>query len=392
MLRGRRVVLGVAGGVAAYKAAYLARRLIEADAEVRVVLTAGATRFIGVQTFRAITGDPVITSLFDAELPSPHTELARWADVIVVAPATANIIGKVANGLSGDALAATILAADVPVVMAPAMHTEMWEQPATARNIERLRADGRILVGPASGPLAGGDAGSGRMVEPEEIVDAVAALFPASLAGMTVLVTAGGTREAIDPVRYIGNRSSGKMGHAVAAEAARRGAAVTLISAARLPAPPGVELVAVESADDMANQTWERTPGTDVAVLAAAVADFRPKVAADTKLARTDGAPDILLEETPNVLRGVIERRPDTMTIVGFAAETGSLERAFHKAATYGVDLLVANDVSEAGSGFGTDTNRVTFIAPDGTTEELPHLTKSEVASRLWDRIEALRN
>ncbi len=389
-MRDRKILLGVAGGVAAYKAAYLARRLIEAGAEVSVVMTAGATKFIGEQTFRAITGRPVITDLFDAEFASPHTELARWCDAIVVAPATASIISKVANGQSGDALSATVLATDRPVILAPAMHTEMWEQPSTKRNIDILKNDGRVIIGPVSGPLAGGDSGTGRMVEPEQIVEAVADLFPETLAGVRVLVTAGGTREAIDPVRYIGNRSSGKMGYAIATEAQGRGADVVLVTSATLPIPHGVKAVAVESAEEMAHATWEMARLTDVAILAAAVADFRPADPAGTKLARMDGPPEIVLEETPNVLHGMVERVGKSVKVIGFAAETGSIERAFHKAATYGVDLLVANDVSEEGSGFGTDTNRVTFITPEGVAEPLPQLSKAEVASHLMDRVEAL--
>ena len=389
-MRGRRIVLGVAGGVAAFKAAYLARRLVEVGAQVRVVMTAGATQFIGEQTFRAITGFPVTTNLFGAALASPHTELAAWCEAIVVAPATANLISKVANGQSGDALSATILAADRPVLMAPAMHTEMWEQPATQRNVELLVADGRIIVGPVIGSLAGGDTGLGRMVEPDQIVEALAEVFPSSLSGVRVLVTAGGTREAIDPVRYIGNRSSGKMGYAVAAEAARRGAEVILVSSARMETPAGVAMVEVESAEEMAEAAWEWADRIDVAVLAAAVADFRPSKVADTKLSSKAGVPEIVLEETPNVLRGVVERVAEGARVVGFAAETGSIERAFHKAATYGVDLLVANDVAEPGSGFGTDTNRVTFIKPDGSAEALPEMSKGAVASHLLDRVESL--
>ncbi len=389
-MRDRKILLGVAGGVAAFKAAYLARRLIEAGAQVSVVMTKGATKFVGEQTFRAITRRPVITDLFGAELVSPHTELAAWCDAIVVAPATANLISKVANGQSGDALSATILATDRPVILAPAMHTEMWEQPSTVRNIDMLTMDGRIIVGPVSGPLAGGDSGAGRMVEPEEIMRTIAGLFPETMAGVRLLVTAGGTREAIDPVRYIGNRSSGKMGYAIASEAADRGADVVLITAASLPVPPSVRVVQVESAEEMAEATWGMAESIDVAIMAAAVADFRPVDPAETKLARTDGPPEIVLEETPNVLRGLVERAGDPVKVVGFAAETGSIERAFHKAATYGVDLLVANDVSEQGSGFGTETNRVTFITPDGDAEPLPQMSKAEVASHLMDRVEAL--
>ena len=231
-LAGRRLVLGISGGIAAYKAVYLARRFVEVGADVRSVMTSGALRFVGEQSLAGVTGRAVVTSLFGGIEVSPHTELAAWADAVVVAPATANVMAKVANGLADDALTTTVAAFDGPVVMAPAMHTEMWEQPATRRAVQLLKNDGRYLVGPVSGALAGGDTGPGRMAEPEEILLAAAAVFDASLSGLTVLVTAGGTREAIDPVRYVGNRSSGKMGHALAMEAARRGARVVLVTAA----------------------------------------------------------------------------------------------------------------------------------------------------------------
>lgn len=390
-LHGRRLVLGIAGGVAAFKAVYLARRLVEAGADVRAVMTKGSLEFVGAQSLAAVTGAPVITTLFGADSVSPHTELAQWADAMVVAPATANIIAKVANGVSDDALAATLLAFDGPVVMAPAMHTEMWEQPATQRNMDTLKADGRTIVGPVEGALAGGDTGPGRMVEPEEIVAATAGVFDQSFGGLAVIVTAGGTREAIDPVRYLGNRSSGKMGHAVAAAAAKRGARVTLVTTSGLEAHPGVEVVPVESAEEMAGEVWARADSAQVVILAAAVADFRPADAAAQKLQRTDGPPEVTLEPTPNVLTGTVERRTPDMTIVGFAAETGSLERAMTKATTYGVDLLVANDVAAEGSGFGTDTNAVTLIKPDGSAETLELMPKAEVAESILDRVAEIR-
>ena len=392
-LYGRRLLLGVSGGIAAYKSVYLARRLVEAGAEVRTVMTSGALRFVGEQTLAAVTGSQVITSLYGATEVSPHTELARWADALVVAPATANVLAKVANGLSDDALTATIAAFEGPVVMAPAMHSEMWRQPAVRRNVQTLKNDGRHLVGPVSGALAGGDSGVGRMVEPEEIVLAAAGVFDTSLAGLTVLVTAGGTREAIDPVRYVGNRSSGKMGHALAEEAAARGARVILVTTAPGVVLPGpVEIVPVESAQDMACEVWSRAPVMDVAVLAAAVADFRPVDVAGAKLARTDGPPRVVLEPTPNVLAGLVERIGAGVTVVGFAAETGSLDRAVRKAASYGVDFLVANDVTLPGSGFGTDTNQVSIIFPDGRQEVLELMSKRGVAAEVWSRVSDLRS
>ena len=393
-LHGRQLVLGVSGGIAAYKAAYLARRLSEAGAQLRAVMTGGALRFLGEQTMAAITGHPVVTTLFGSGQagPSPHTELARWADALVVAPATANVLAKVAAGMADDVLTATVAAFDGPVVLAPAMHTEMWQQPATARNVRQLLEDGRRLVGPAEGALAAGDTGVGRMVEPEEIVACVSGVFDNSLSGLTVLVTAGGTREAIDPVRYVGNRSSGKMGHELAAEAARRGARVVLVTTTTPPdLPETVEVVAVESAEDMARQVWARVEGLDAAVLAAAVADFRPVDVAGTKLARTDGPPRIVLEPTPNVLAGLVERAGPATTIVGFAAETGGVERAVRKAATYGADFVVANDVTSPGSGFGTDTNQVTIISAAGERTPMELMTKREVAGAIWSRVARLR-
>ncbi len=393
-LHGRRLVLGISGGIAAYKAAYLARRLHEAGSQVRTVMTGGALRFLGEQTMAAITGHPVVSTLFGSDRagPSPHTELARWADAVVVAPATANVVAKIANGLADDALTATVAAFDGPVVLAPAMHTEMWQQPATARNIRILEEDGRCLVGPVAGALAAGDSGMGRMVEPEEILASVAGVFDDSLRGLTVLVTAGGTREAIDPVRYVGNRSSGKMGHELAMEAARRGAGVVLVTTTTPPdMPHSVEVVPVESAEDMARQVWERASTLDVAVLAAAVADFRPSGVADTKLARSDGPPRIVLEPTPNVLAGLVERVEPGTTIVGFAAETGGVDRAVRKATTYGVDFVVANDVTSPGSGFGTDTNEVTIISAEGQRTPLAMMTKRDVAGAIWSRVTELR-
>ncbi|MYC84150.1 MAG: bifunctional phosphopantothenoylcysteine decarboxylase/phosphopantothenate--cysteine ligase CoaBC [Acidimicrobiia bacterium] len=393
-LHGRHLVLGISGGIAAYKTAYLARRLQEAGSQVRTVMTGGALRFLGEQTMAAINGHPVVTTLFGSDQagPSPHTELARWADALVVAPATANVVAKVANGLADDALTATVAAFDGPVVLAPAMHTEMWQQPATARNIRLLEEDGRCLVGPVVGELAAGDSGMGRMAEPDEILAAVAGVFDDSLSGLRVLVTAGGTREAIDPVRYVGNRSSGKMGHEVALEAARRGAGVVLVTTTTPPDMPGsVEVVQVESAEEMAHQVWARASTLDVAVMAAAVADFRPAGAAGTKLARSDGPPRIVLEPTPNVLAGLVERVEPGTTVVGFAAETGSVDRAVRKATTYGVDFVVANDVTSPGSGFGTDTNQVTIISAEGERTPLEMMTKRDVAGAIWSRVTELR-
>ena len=378
--------------MAAYKAAYLARRLTEAGAEVRAVMTPAALRFLGEQTLAAVTGRKVMTELFGDDRVSPHTELARWAEAVAVAPATANLLAKIAHGLADDALTAVVAAFAGPVLLAPAMHTEMWEQPSTRRNVALLEEDGRRLVGPTAGELAAGDRGMGRMAEPEDILSATAALFDRSLAGMTVLVTAGGTREALDPVRYLGNRSSGKMGVELAREAARRGARVVLVTAAPPPAASsGMEIVPVESAGDMAEAVWARAGDIDAAALAAAVADFRPVRSAERKLDREAGPPSITLEPTPNVLAGLVERVGEGTTVVGFAAEVGGFERAVRKASSYGVDLLVANDVASPGSGFGSDTNAVRFITPAGDVETLPVMSKRSVASAIWSRVSALR-
>ncbi len=391
MLAGRRVVLGVSGGVAAYKSAYLARRLIERGAVVRTVMTESATQFLGPATLAAITGEQPVVDLFDADDVSPHTSLGRWADAMVIAPATAATLARLANGLADDAVTASVLATAAPVVVAPAMHTEMWGHPATVANVERLRSFGYHIVGPLSGSLAGGDIGIGRLADPDRIADAVAGVLPGGpLTGVGVVVTAGGTREPIDTVRYLGNRSSGKMGNALAKAAARRGATVTLVTAGPGIEHPRVTVVAVETAREMAEAAWTASQGADVAVMAAAVADFRPTAVIEGKLRRTEGPPVIDLEATPDILGGIaaMDNRP---FLVGFAAEVGGLDEAIAKAQRKGVDLLVANDVSAPGSGFGTETNQVTIVLPDGGTEPWSLMSKNEVAERLWDRIAELR-
>ncbi|MFH1104053.1 MAG: bifunctional phosphopantothenoylcysteine decarboxylase/phosphopantothenate--cysteine ligase CoaBC [Actinomycetota bacterium] len=392
MLAGRRIVLGVTGGVAAFKSAYLARRLVEAGASVRTIMTHAATEFLGPQTMAAITGTPPAIELFGADEVSPHTAMAAWADAIVIAPATAATLSRLAAGASDDLLVATVVAFSGPVLVAPAMHTEMWEHPATRRNLAILRGDGVHVVGPVAGALAGGDEGPGRMVEPDEIVAALEnVLGEGTLAGWDVLVTAGGTREPIDPVRYVGNRSSGKMGNAIALEAAERGATVLLVTTMPAPAHPRIRVQAVETANEMADVVWKAAREADVAVLAAAVADFRPEHALGTKVRRADGVPDLRLTATPDILAGVTAMDPRPF-LVGFAAETGPASGAAAKAASKEVDLLVANDVTASGSGFGTDTNAVTVFGRDGSSEAWPMMSKQAVAARLWDRIVALRS
>ncbi len=397
VLAGRRVVLGVTGGIAAYKAVEICRRLVDLGAHVIPVLTDGALRFVGASTFSALASEPVHTSLFDDADPIPHTRLGRTADVVLVAPATARLLGLYAGGLSGDLLTATLLATRAPVVVAPAMHTEMWEHPAVRRNVATLRGRGVAVVEPESGRLAGGDVGEGRLAAPESIVAAVVAAVAGGrdLAGVRVLVTAGGTREPIDAVRSITNRSSGKMGHAVVEAAHRRGAAVTLVTTVERPVPPGVERIEVETAEQMAGAVLDRAPSADVVVMAAAVADFRPKAPFPAKLKKRDGLPEIVLEPTPDILAALGEAKRPGQVLVGFAAETDEvLANAAAKLAAKNVDLMVANDVSAVDAGFGVDTNRAILLYPHDRglpAEETPLLSKEELADLLLDRIAAPR-
>ncbi|HET6809642.1 MAG TPA: bifunctional phosphopantothenoylcysteine decarboxylase/phosphopantothenate--cysteine ligase CoaBC [Acidimicrobiales bacterium] len=394
-LAGARVVLGVSGGIAAYKAVEVCRRLVDAGSHVVPVLTEDAQRFVGRVTFSALASEPARTSLWDDGAdPIPHTRLGQGADVIVVAPATAHLLGRYTAGLADDLLTATLLATRAPVVVCPAMHTEMWEHAAVQANLATLAGRGVRVVPPAEGRLAGGDVGAGRLAEPGDIVAAVEAALAAapaggpgpSLAGLRVLVTAGGTREAIDPVRFIGNRSSGKQGHAVAAEAARRGAAVTLVTTTGLPAPAGAEVVRVESAEEMEAAVRAAAPGADIVVMAAAVADFRPKVAADQKIKKDTGPPEVVLEPTPDILAGLATTRRAGQVLVGFAAETTDvIAHARDKVRRKGVDLIVANDVSAPGVGFEHDTNAVTIVGPDGPVTETGLTTKDRVAAAVLD-------
>ncbi len=393
VLRGRNVVLGVSGGIASYKAVEVCRRLVDAGAHVVPVLTRAAARFVGPITFSALASEPARTSLFEDSDPIPHTRLGREADVVIVAPATANLLARYAAGLADDLLGATLLATRAPVVVAPAMHTEMWEHPSVEANLAVLRARGVHVVEPASGRLAGGDSGIGRLAEPAEIVAAVAARLAADdrsdLAGVRVLVTAGGTREPVDPVRYLGNRSSGKMGYAVADAAARRGASVTLVATVARDVHHAVEVVAVETAEEMAEAVIPRADDVDVVVMAAAVADFRPKAVAIEKLKKGDGAPELLLEPTVDILARLGARTPRPL-LVGFAAETEHVaEHAAAKLTSKQVDLVVANDVSQEDAGFAVDTNRAVLVDAAGT-EELPLLSKSELAGFILDRVSHL--
>ena len=384
-------MLGVSGGIAAYKAALVARLLKSAGAEVTVVLTEAATRFIGADTFSALTGEPAYTSLWERPGEVLHVRLAREADVAVVVPATANVLAKLTHGHADDLLTATLLEATCPLVIAPAMHSGMWEHPATRANVAILLDRGVRSVGPATGPLAHGDEGIGRLAEPEDVVAAVReALAPQDLAGRTLLITSGPTHEPIDPVRFVGNRSTGKMGAALAAEALGRGAAVTVVLGPGASIPPGVEVVSVQTAEEMRDAVLARYEEADAVVMAAAVADFRPKEVAESKLKKDSGMPELLLEPTPDILRELGERRADQV-LVGFAAETEGLEQAGRsKLGSKSLDLVVVNLVGRAGTGFGADTNEAMLLAADGDDIPLRSWTKRELAGAVIDRVAAL--
>jgi phosphopantothenoylcysteine decarboxylase/phosphopantothenate--cysteine ligase len=391
--------LGVSGGIGAYKAVEVARLLQKRGHDVQAVMTRAARRFVGPLTFEAITRRPVITSQFAPGLNADieHIALASSMHALLVAPATANILGKFANGIADDFLSALYLATRAPVLLAPAMNTHMWEHPAVKRNVDLLGARGVRFVDPGSGYLACGWVGPGRLAEPAEIVEAADALLRrgAALAGRRVLVTAGPTVEDLDPVRFIGNRSSGRMGFALALEAQARGAEVVLVAGpTALEAPAVAEVIRVRSARDMHGAVMARAPRADAIIMAAAVADYTPAAGSASHKIAKDGSLTVELERTPDILQelGAIRgpnRRP---VLIGFAAETGDLvPRAAKKLQTKQVDLIVANDVSEAGSGFDVPTNRVTFVSSAGV-EPLSLLPKTEVASAVLDRLEALLN
>ncbi len=399
MLAGKRIVLGVTGGIAAYKAVEVCRRLVDAGAHVAPVMTDGARHFIGETTLSALASEPVQTSLWHEASPIPHTRLGQGADLIVVAPATARLLSDYRTGRSADLLTATLLATRAPVLVAPAMHTEMWEHPAVQENIEILRSRGVHVVPPEEGRLAGGDVGAGRLAEPATIVAAAEKVLAAAdsdagrdLAGLSVLVTAGGTREPIDPVRYVGNRSSGKQGHAIAEEAASRGATVTLVTTVDRPVAGDVDVVRVETAQEMHDAVQARAGRADVVVMAAAVADFRPAGAADHKLKKADGAPEIRLEPTIDILAALGASKRPGQTLVGFAAETDDVRaHAAQKLQAKGADLIVANDVSAPGAGFEHDTNEVVLLSADGA-HEVPLADKRVIARAVLDAVRSLRS
>ncbi len=427
----RRIVLGVAGGIAAYKAASLLRLFSEGGYDVTVVPTESALRFVGAPTWSALSGKPVASDVWSDVAHVPHVRIGQEADLLIVAPATADLIAKAAAGLADDLLTSTLLTASCPVVFAPAMHTEMWEHAATQANVSTLLERGVHIIPPASGRLTGTDTGTGRLPEPAELYAACLAVLDApradsevnapaetsthgsELAGRRVVVSAGGTREPLDPVRYLGNRSSGKQGYALAAVAAARGARVTLVSAnAQLPAPAGVDVVEVGTALELEAAVRLAAEAADVVVMAAAVADFRPRVALTTKIKKTHGeadaagavdesAPTIELVRNPDVLAGLVAIRAHAKhpVLVGFAAETGDasgsvLEHARQKLARKGCDLLVANEVGD-GVAFGQETNTVHLLYREGLPgapqdREVGPVSKHTVAAAVWDGIQSI--
>ncbi len=390
MLRDRTIVLGVGAGIAAYKVVDLASQLVQQGARVHTIMTPGATHFVGPLSFQAITQNPVAVDTFDlgSQNYMTHIELARKADIFVLAPVTADLLARMAQGLADDLLTTTLLATQAPVLAACAMEHNMWNHPATRANVSVLRQRGVVIVEPEEGRLASGAVGKGRLAEREHIISSIKVTLATSgdLAGKTVVVSAGGTREAIDPVRFIGNRSSGKMGCAVAEAARDRGAWTILVSGpSAVPPPLGVTVMPVESAADMQKALEEAVSQADILVMAAAVGDFRVANAARHKIKR--GSDALLLELVPNpdLLGQLAHDFPDVVS-VGFAAETQDLlENARGKLERKGIDLIVANDVSEEGSGFGTDTNRVTLLFRSGDASALPLMSKREVADRVLD-------
>lgn len=394
-----RVILGVGGGIAAYKVCELLRLFVESGYDVRVVPTADALRFVGEATWAALSRQPVATGVWDQAHEVPHVRLGQEADLVFVAPATADLLARAAHGLADDLLTNTLLTARCPVMFAPAMHTEMWEHPATQENVARLRRYGAVVLEPDEGRLTGADTGKGRLPEPGALFQAARSALrratpTADLAGRHVVVSAGGTREALDPVRFLGNNSSGRQGYALAATAAARGARVTLVAAnTALPTPAGVELRRVGSTQELNDAMFDVVAGdsVDAVVMAAAVADFRAATAAETKIKKSDGPPSIDLEPNPDILaaltRARVERRSRVRVIVGFAAETDDVRRnGERKLQDKGCDLLVVNEVG-GGRAFGTADNQAVVLGADGSAVEIPFGPKEDLADRVWDMV-----
>jgi phosphopantothenoylcysteine decarboxylase / phosphopantothenate---cysteine ligase len=394
-LQGKRIVLGVTGGIAAYKAIEVSRRLVDAGAHVVPIMTQAALHFVGSTTLSSLASEPVQTELWhNPTTPIPHTAVGQGADLILVAPATAKLLAAYRMGYSHDLLTNTLIATRAPVVVCPAMHTEMWEHPSVIENLAVLAERGVHIVSPESGRLAGGDIGAGRLASPERIVAEVAhILSPNDLAGVRLVVSAGGTREPIDAVRVIANRSSGKQGYAIAAEAAARGADVALVTTVELVPPVGVTVERVETAADMQAAMQRLAAHADVVVMAAAVADFRPVAVARTKLKKRDGIPEIVLEPTPDILAGLGASKPEGQVLVGFAAETDDLlANAESKLVSKRLDLVVANDVGAPDVGFAHDTNAVTLLRPGAKPVEIDLASKRDVARAVLDTIVDIRH
>lgn len=399
MLQGKKIVLGVTGGIAVYKAVDLVSRLRKAGCEVRVVMTEHAQQFVTPLTFKEISGNAVATSMWNAnqEFNVEHIALANWADAFLVAPATANILAKMACGLADDLLSTTLLAAQAPIVVCPAMNTGMYQNPATQENIAKLQERGVTVMPPAVGHLACGTSGPGRLPEPQQIVEFMSAFFAGregDLRGLRVLVTAAGTREPIDPVRYVGNRSSGKMGYAVAQMAAERGADVLLISGpSALAAPPNVRVVNVETTNEMLEACLAAYGDVDIVIKAAAVADYRPRDVADQKIKKkTDDALTVVMDKNPDILK-TLGAKKEQQVLVGFAAETQNLlANAREKVVKKNLDMIVANDVTATGAGFNSDTNIVKFLFANGDVRELEQMPKVDVANRILDEAIRIRN
>ncbi|QDZ78842.1 bifunctional phosphopantothenoylcysteine decarboxylase/phosphopantothenate--cysteine ligase CoaBC [Priestia megaterium] len=399
MMKGKRILLCVSGGIAVYKAAALTSKLVQAGAEVKVMMTASAREFVTPLTFQALSRNPVYTDTFDEKDPSviAHIDLADWPDLILVAPATANMIGKIANGLADDMISTTLLAATAPVWIAPAMNVHMYDHPAVKKNMSTLSSFGYSFVEPGEGYLACGYVGKGRLEEPETIVSLIGSYFSQTsdtqkiLEGVNVLVTAGPTVERIDPVRFFTNRSTGKMGYALAEQAAKLGASVTLVTGpTNLEYPKGVQVVQIESAQQMLEAVMQRYHEADVVIKSAAVADYRPKHVFDQKMKKQPGEAVLELERTTDILRTLGERKEHQL-LVGFAAETEQVdEYAQKKLASKNLDMIVANNVTTEGAGFGTDTNIVTLYKRSGEFRELPILSKHEVATEVLKEVKEM--
>lgn len=396
VLKGKTVIIGVTGSIAAYKAADLASRLVKEHAEVHVIMTRNATKFIHPITFETLTKQKCLTDTFDRnfQFEVEHVELAKKADLMIVAPASANILAKMAHGIADDMLSTTLLACTTcPVLVSPAMNTRMYEHPATQENLRILASRGVKIIEPASGRLACGDEGKGKLPDPSYLVQRILLEIACEkdLAGRKILVTAGPTREALDPVRYITNHSSGKMGYAIAAAAALRGAEVTLVSGPVAIEPPvGVKLIPITSAGDLFRAVTSCSDEQDIIIKAAAVADYRPASISDEKMHKADGDLSIALERTEDTLQYLGDHKKEGQLLCGFAMETSGLEeRALKKLKKKNLDMICANNVKVEGAGFGTDTNVVTMITADGM-EQLPLLSKHEVAMRILDRLKAM--